>query len=80
MGITITVITPLSLITFGLFTYCITPGRYVHFIATRKTDVLDPIFSMQVRAYSSKKSWRLQFHNSELYFRTRPPNLYSQRC
>ena len=35
------------------------------------------IFSVQVRAYSSRKSWRLQFHNAELYFRTRPPNLCS---
>jgi len=42
-------------------------------------EILDPIFSIQVRAYSSRKSWRLQFHNSELYFRTRPPNLCSHR-
>jgi len=26
-----------------------------------------------------RKSWLLQFHNSELYFRTRPPNLCSRR-
>jgi len=42
-------------------------------------EILDPIFSIPVRAYSSKKSWRLQFHNSELYFWTRLPNLCSQR-
>jgi len=41
--------------------------------------ILYPIFSIQVRAYSSRKSWRLQFHNSELHFRTRPPNLCSHR-
>ena len=41
--------------------------------------ILDPIFSIQVRAYSSRKSWRLQFHNSELHFRTRPPNLTRER-
>ena len=30
---------------------------------------------------SSRKPWRLQFHNSELYFRTRPPSLCSHwRC
>jgi len=38
------------------------------------TEILDPILSIQVRAYSSRKSWRLQFHNSELYFRKWPPN------
>ena len=33
-----------------------------------------------IRAYSSRKSWHLQFiHNSVLYFRTRPPNLCSHR-
>ena len=42
-------------------------------------EILDPIFSIQVRAYSSRKPWRLQFYNSELYFRTRPPNLCSHR-
>jgi len=42
-------------------------------------EIFDPIFSVQVRAYSSRKSWRLQFHNSELYFRNRPPNLCSHR-
>ena len=35
-------------------------------------EIFDPIFSVQVRAYSSRKSWGLQFHNSELYFRNRP--------
>jgi len=43
--------------------------------------MLDPVFSIQVRAYSSRKPRRLQFHNSELYFRARPPNLCSHgRC
>jgi len=42
-------------------------------------EIFDPIFSVQVRAYSSRKSWRLQFRNSELYFRNRPPNLCSHR-
>jgi len=42
-------------------------------------EILDPILSIQVRAYSSRKLWRLQFHNSKLYFRTRPPNLCSHR-
>jgi len=35
--------------------------------------------SIAVGRYSSRKPWRLQFHNSELYFRTRPPNLCSHR-
>ena len=47
--------------------------------ATNKTEILDPIFSIQVRAYTSRKSWHLQFHNSEHYFRTRPLNLCSHR-
>ena len=52
-------------------------GTVADMAATRKTE----IFSIQVRAYSSRKSGRLQFHNSELYFRTRPPNLRShKRC
>jgi len=52
-------------------------GRYDSHHENR--EILDPIFSIQVRAYSSRKSWRLQFHNSELYFRTRPQNLCSHR-
>ena len=43
----------------------------------KNREILDPILSIQVRAYSSRKPWRHQFHNSELYFRTRPPNLCS---
>ena len=52
-------------------------GRYDSHQKNR--EILDPIFSIQVRAYSSRKSWRLQFHNSELHFQTRPPNLCSHR-
>ena len=52
-------------------------GRYDSHQENR--EILDPIFGIQVRAYSSRKPWRLQFHNSELYFRTRPPNLCSHR-
>ena len=54
-------------------------GTVADMTAARKTEIVDPILSIQVRAYSSRKSWRLQFHNSELYFRTRPPNLCSHR-
>ena len=54
-------------------------GTVTDMTATRKTEILDPVFSIQVRAYSSRKPWRLQFHNSELYFRTQPPNLCSHR-
>ena len=50
-------------------------GRYDSHQKNR--EILDPILSIQVRAYSSP--WHLQFHNSELHFRTRPPNLCSHR-
>ena len=52
-------------------------GRYDSHQKNR--EILDPVFSIQVPAYSSRKPWRLQFHNSELNFRTRPPNLCSHR-
>ena len=52
-------------------------GRYGSHQENR--EILDPIFSIQVRAYRSRKSRRHQFHNSYLYFRTRPPNLCSHR-
>ena len=54
-------------------------GRYGSHQENR--EILDPVFSVHVRAYSSRKSWHLQFHDSELYFRTRPQNLCShKRC
>jgi len=31
-----------------------------------QSNPLDPIVSIQVRTYSSRKPWCLQFHNSEL--------------
>ena len=35
-------------------------GTLADMAATRKTEpIFDPIFSIQVRAYSSRKSWRL---------------------
>ena len=54
-------------------------GTVADMTATRKTEKYSTLSSAQVRAYSSRKPWRLQFHNSELYFRTRPPNLCSHR-
>jgi len=57
-------------------------GRLANMAATRKTEKHSTLSSAYRfdRTYSSRKSWLLQFHNSELYFRTRPPNLCSHRC
>jgi len=56
-----------------------TPVQWPIWQPAGNREIFDPIFGIQVRAYSSRKSWHLQFHNSELYFRTRPPNLCSHR-
>ena len=54
-------------------------GTVADMTATRKTEKYLTLSSAYRFEPIAVESWRLQFHNSELYFRTRPPNLCSRR-
>ena len=54
-------------------------GTVADMVATRKTEKYSTLSSAyKFEPIAVESIWHLQFHNSELYFRTRPPNLCSQ--